>query len=72
MREYSRILIEQYCMTHRKTKKSKFLWDLVDLSYNMECEPEEWEALQLERYINLERNPELREALEDLDEFLFG
>ena len=72
MREYSRILIEQYCMTHRKTKKSKFLWDLVDLSYNMECEPEEWEALQLERYINQERNPELREALEDLDEFLFG
>ena len=72
MQEYSRIIIEQYCMTHRKTKKSKFVWDLVDLSYNMECEPEEWEALQLERYINLERNPELREALEDLDEFLFG
>ena len=57
-------------MTHRNTKKSKFLWDLVDLSYTMECEPEEWEALQLERYINQERNPELREALEDLDEFL--
>ncbi|MBP3199606.1 MAG: hypothetical protein J6N21_21770 [Butyrivibrio sp.] len=72
MQEYSRILIEQYCMTHRNTKKSKFLWNLVDLSYSMECEPEEWEALQLERYINQERNPELREALEDLDEFLFG
>ncbi len=72
MQEYSRILIEQYCMTHKNTKKSKFLWDLVDLSYTMECEPEEWEALQLERYINQERNPELREALEDLDEFLFG
>lgn len=72
MQEYSRILIEQYCMAHRNTKKSKFLWDLVDLSYTMECEPEEWEALQLERYINQERNPELREALEDLDEFLFG
>lgn len=71
MQEYSRILIEQYCMTHRNTKKSKFLWDLVDLSYIMECEPEEWEALQLERYFNQERNPELREALEDLDEFLF-
>ena len=45
---------------------------LVELSYDMECEPEEWEALQLERYINQERNPELREALEDLDELLFG
>jgi hypothetical protein len=72
MQEYSRILIEQYCRTHKSTKKSNFLWDLVELSYDMECEPEEWEALQLERYINQERNPELREALEDLDEFLFG
>ncbi len=72
MQEYSRIIIEQYCMTHRNTKKSKFLWDLVGLSYDMECEPEEWEALQLERYINQEKNLELREALEDLDEFLFG
>ena len=72
MQEYSRILIEQYCMTHKNTKKSKVLWDLVDLFYTMECEPEEWEALQLECYINQERNPELREALEDLDEFLFG
>lgn len=72
MQEYSRILIEQYCRTHKSTKKSKFLWVLVELSYDMECEPEEWEALQLERYINQERNPELREALEDLDEFLFG
>lgn len=59
-------------MTHRKTKKSQFLWNFVELSYNIECEPEEWETLQLERYINHERNPELREALEDLDEFLFG
>ena len=72
MQEYSRILIEQYCMTHRNTKKSKFLWDLVDLSYSTECEAEDWEALQLQRYINQEKNPELREALEDLDEFLFG
>lgn len=48
MQEYSRILIEQYCMTHRNTKKSKSLWDLVDFSYTMECEPEEWETLQLE------------------------
>ena len=72
MQEYSRILIEQYCRTHKNPKKSKFLWNLVELSYDMECEPEEWEALQLERYINQERNPQLREELEDLDEFLFG
>ncbi|MBE5825245.1 MAG: hypothetical protein E7307_01275 [Butyrivibrio sp.] len=72
MKEFSRITIEQYCMAHRGTKKSRFLWDLVELSYNMECEPEDWEALQLEQYINREKSPELKEALEDLDEFLFG
>ena len=71
MQEYSRILIEEYCMTHKKTKKSKFLWDMVQLSYSMECEPEEWEAIQLEKYINAEKNPELKNALIDLNEFLF-
>lgn len=58
-------------MTHKKTKKSKFLWDMVQLSYSMECEPEEWEAIQLEKYINAEKNPELKNALIDLNEFLF-
>ncbi|WP_033151969.1 hypothetical protein [Pseudobutyrivibrio ruminis] len=72
MEEYSRILIEQYCMTHTSTKKSKFLQELVELSYDVECEPEEKAALQLEAYINQEKDEELREALEDLDEFLFG
>ena len=71
MQEYSRILIEEYCMTHIKTKKSKFLWDMVQLSYSMECETEEWEAIQLEKYINAEKNPELKNALIDLNEFLF-
>ena len=36
----------------------------------MECEPEEWEGIQLERYISHEKNPELKEALKDLNEFL--
>lgn len=56
MQEWSRIVIEEYCTTHQKTKKSRFLWDLLELSNSMECEPEEWEALQLERYINQEKN----------------
>ena len=45
---------------------------MLELSYTMECEPEEWEAIQLERYISREKNPELKDALIDLDEFLFG
>ena len=36
MEEYSRIVIEEYCRTHRKTKKSTFLWDMVELSNTME------------------------------------
>ena len=72
MDEYSRIVIEKYCMTHRKTKKAMFFKNLLELSYTMECEPEDWEADQLERYISLEKNSELQEALIDLDEFLFG
>ena len=72
MREYSRIVIEDYCMTNPGTKKSRFLWDLVELSYTMECEPEDGEGAELKRYISREKDPELKEALEDLDEFLFG
>lgn len=37
----------------------------------MECEPEDWEGIQLERYIAQEKNSELKEALIDLNEFLF-
>lgn len=69
MREYSRILIEEYCLSHRKTKKAAFLWDLLELSYTMECEPEEYEMIQLEKLIAREKNPELKEALEDMNEF---
>ena len=65
------MLIEEYCSTHR-TKKAGFLWDLLELSYTLESEPEDWEAIQLERYISQERNTDLRDALEDLNEFLFG
>ena len=54
-----------------KDKESTFLWDLVELSYTMECEPEDWEGIQLERYIAREKNSELKAALEDLNEFLF-
>ena len=72
MREYSGTVTEDCCMTHQNTKKGRFLRDLVELSYTMECEPEDWEGAELERYISREKDPELKEALEDLDEFLFG
>ncbi|MDI9497651.1 MAG: hypothetical protein QM270_04090 [Bacillota bacterium] len=71
MNEYSRIVIEQYCGTHSKTKKSSFLQKLLKGSYSLDYEPGDWEALQLSQYIESEKDPELRAALEDLDEYLF-
>lgn len=72
MPEYSRILIEQYCMSHKQTKKTKFLWDMVQKSYDIEYEPEDYEILYLEQLIEREINPEFKEALQDLDDFMLG
>ena len=71
MHEYSRILIEEYCWTHNSAK-SRRLQKLVELSYDINCEAYDDDAIFLEKAINSEKDPELKEALEDLDEFLFG
>lgn len=72
MQEYSRILIEEYCMSHSKTKKATFLWDMVQKSYDIAYEPEDCELLYLEELISRERNRELKTALQDLDNFMCG
>ncbi|MCC6094219.1 MAG: hypothetical protein LIV24_04225 [Eubacterium sp.] len=71
MHEYSRILIEEYCFTH-KTKKAEILSRLVEISYDLSAEGTDADAIDLERLIQRERNPELKEALIDLDDFLFN
>jgi len=71
MDEYSRIVIEQYYMSH-KSKKSLQLRDLLELSYRMEVEPTDCDAILLEKMIDGEKNAEMKEALIDLDDFLFG
>lgn len=71
MDEYSRIVIKQYCMTHRSRRRD-YIWDLLELSYSMETEPTDEDAIFLEKAIRNERNTELKEALQDLDDFLFG
>ena len=72
MDEYSRILIERYCREHLRTKKARILSQLIEMSYDFACEPSDSDAIELEKIIEDERNPEMREALEKLDEFLFG
>lgn len=45
MEEYSRIIIEEYCINHPRTKKAEFLWEMVHLSYDVACEPELWQLM---------------------------
>ena len=71
MNEYSRILIEDYCMTH-SSAKSRRLAKLVAKSYDLSAEGTDSEALFLERAIEQEEDENLKKALQDLDEFLFG
>jgi len=72
MTEYARITIEEYCATSRKSKKSAFLWDMVKKSYDIAYLPEEHEMLYLEQLISREKDPELKEALQELDDFMCG
>ena len=60
--EYSRIVIENYCMTNNSTK-SRRLQALVELSYDIAAEGTDNDAIYLERAISREKDPELRKAL---------
>ncbi len=71
MDEYYRILIERYCSAHSRSKKSAFLSELVEGSYDLSYCPGDAEAIQLEKYIEQEKDPALKEALQELDEYLF-
>ena len=48
MPEYSRILIEEYCMKHNSAK-SRRLQKLVELSYDVAAEGTESDAIFLEK-----------------------
>lgn len=71
MDEYSRIIIEKYCFTH-KSKKSQMLSELLEMSYDPSSDPGDGWALYLEKAIGREKDPELKSALQDLDDYLFG
>lgn len=59
-------------MSHTQSKKTDFLWDMVKKSYNIDYDPEDCEILYLEQLISREKDPELKEALQDLDDFMLG
>ena len=62
--------IEEYCRNH-KTKKAEQLARLVEMSYDLYCEGTDDDAIILENLIEREKNPELKKAIKDLDDFLF-
>jgi len=71
MQEPSRIIIENYCLTH-SSAKSRRLKRLVELSYDLSAEASDADAVFLEKLIDSEKDPEMKEALEDLNDFLFN
>ena len=58
MDEYRRIVIEQYCQTH-KTKKAATLSRLVAMSYDLSAEGTDYDAIELEKIISREKNEEI-------------
>lgn len=71
MDEYSRILIEEYCM-RTDSAKSRRLEKLVRKSYDINAEYTDSDAAFIEKAIEQEEDDSLREALEDLKGFMFG
>lgn len=70
MEEISRIIIEEYCRNHN-SKKSRQLARLVEMSYDLYCEGTDADAIILEELIENEKDEEIKEALIDLDRFIF-
>ncbi|MCH4013301.1 MAG: hypothetical protein LKE64_03045 [Solobacterium sp.] len=70
MNEWSRIVIEQYCSTHY-SQKADFLARMVEMSYDVSAVGTDADAIRLQQLIHRERSPELKDALQDLDDFLF-
>ena len=68
MDEYSRIILERYCSTSRKRKLAR----LVRLSYDPGADVTDADALYLEKLIDQTEDEEIRTALQDLDDYLFG
>ena len=58
-------------MKHNSAK-SRRIRKLVELSYDLAAEGTDSDAIFLEKAIAQEKDPELKEALQDLDDFLFG
>ena len=68
MDEYSRIILEHYCTAKKKRKLAR----LVRLSYDPGADVTDADALYLEKLIDQTEDEEIRSAMQDLDDYLFG
>ena len=71
MDEYSRMIIEEYCMDH-DSAKSRRLYALVRKSYDLYAEYSDSDGAFIEKTIRQEENPEFKAVLEDLNGFMCG
>ncbi|HJA20554.1 hypothetical protein FNY66_11055 [Mediterraneibacter catenae] len=71
MDEYSRILIEQYCMDH-SSAKSRRLQKLVEKSYDITAQYTDADGIFIEKMIDQEQDSGLKKAFQDLNDFMFG
>ena len=62
--EYSRIIIEEYCMNHNSAK-SKRLYKLVQKSYDINAEFAVGDGLLIEKVIAQEENHQLKKVFKD-------
>ena len=58
-------------MNHTSAK-SKRLQNLVNRSYDLSAEYTNADGIFMEKIIELEKDPKLKEAFQDLDDFMFG
>ena len=72
MDEYTIALIEEYCMKHRDEASGQYVWELLEMAKEGRGVPEDWETIKLTHIAYWEEEPELKEALDKLDDYLFG
>ena len=73
MDEYSRIIIEDYCVKYKTDPRFQKLSKLVKRSYKLDAEyTSDAEANFVFDFIEHCADEELRKALIDLDEFMIG
>ncbi len=67
------IIIQKYCLNAKRiTPKIRFYLPVCDMAQDVEYVPTDCDIFTLDDYIRKERNPELKEALQEISDYLCG